>query len=332
MSVVHHKAWLVVGVLACSAPDPDAPDDTTETADTVDTEVDTVIDTPEDPGAAAVSAEVVAAIPVGLLATVQGAALVDAGQLQDLMRLTRMVDHPECTVKVEDGDAFVITSNCRDGSGEVVLGQIEGFEGVVDAPMGPELVWAQAWLPAMGEATDPALPAAGGVARSSVYARFIWGDDIGPILRMFGTYGAVDGVWGAVHGVRVWADGPADNRLAAPESWTGGPLEVDRLEVGRLRSPSAALLTLDGALGGLVGRFGAAEVLGGAWWGTGACTAEPSGLWSLRDADGRWYDVVFDAVCDGCGVVSSAGLEPATVCLDAAEVAPIRAAIEGTMP
>jgi len=108
-------------------------------------------------------------------------------------------------------------------------------------------------------------------------------------------------------------------------------LDVDRLEVGRLRSPTAALLTLDGALGGLVGRFGAAEVLGGAWWADGTCTVEPSGTWSLRDADGRWYDVMFDAVCDGCGLVSSTGLVPAAVCLDAEAVALVRAVIEETV-
>jgi hypothetical protein len=330
MSVVDRKVWLVLGGLACSAPDPAAPDDPTEVADTVDTEVDTIDDTPEDP--VAVPAEVVAAVPAGLLVTVQGAALVHPGQLQDLVRLTRTIDHPECTVKLKNEDGFVITSSCRDGSGEVVLGEIQGFDGVADAPVDAELVWAQAWLPVMGEATDPALPLATGVARSWVYARFVWGDAGGPILRMFGTYGAVDGVWGAVRAVRVWADGPADNRLADPASWTGGALDVDRLEVGRLRSPSAALLTLDGAMGGFSGRFGAVEVLDGAWWGTGACTAEPSGTWSLRDADGRWYDVVFDAVCDGCGAVSSVGLASATVCLDAAAVAPILAAIEETVP
>lgn len=338
MAVVYRKFLLMVGALACgptgpdgSRPDAPGPEDTDETAapaDTVDA-VDTV-DTVEDT-VPAISPEVLAALPAGILATVQAAALVTPAQLYDLVRLTRSVDHPECSVKVEDGDAFEITSDCV-GPGDVVVGQIRGFQGPIGAPTGPELVWVQRWLPAFGETADPGQPAASPVAFVSVLALYLWSDDSGPILRLFGTYGALEGMWGDVHAVRVWADGPAYNRLADAASWTGGALEADRLELGRLRSPSAALLTIDGAFGGLAGRFGATEVLGGAWWAEGTCTREPSGIWSLRDEDGRWYDVAFDGVCDGCGVVTSAGLAPAVLCLDAALVSQIGASVQETVP
>ena len=141
MVVVHRRSWGLVGLLACNPPGPavPAPQDTVETADPVDTEVDL----PSDPEQPAVSPEVVAAIPAGLLATVQAAALVGPSQLYDLVWLTRAIDHPECTVKVEDEAGFLIVSDCRDGTGEVVIGQIDGFAGRIDAPSGPELAWAQ---------------------------------------------------------------------------------------------------------------------------------------------------------------------------------------------
>lgn len=59
------------------------------------------------------------------------------------------------------------------------------------------------------------------------------------------------------------------------------------------------------------------------------CTAEPRGTISFRDADARWYDVVFApkyhsnldyederSACDGCGTVYWRGYEQRTVCLD----------------
>lgn len=336
MAVVHRKVLLLVGSLACGpGPDAPGPEDTVDTGAPADTvgPVDTV-DTVDsaDGEISVIPAEVLAGIPEGIQATVQAAALVTPAQLYDLIRLTRSVDHPECSVKVEDGDAFEITSDCGGGPGDVVVGQIRGVQGLVEAPTGPELVWLQRWLPAFGETADPAQPASAPVAFMSVLARYLWSDANGPILRLFGTYGALDGVWGEVHAVRVWADGPADNRLADPASWTGGAMEADRLEVGRMRAPGAALLTIDGALGGLAGPFGATEVLGGAWWAEGGCAAEPAGTWSLRDADGRWYDVDFDGVCDGCGVVSSVGLPSVALCLDAALVAQIGAALQETVP
>lgn len=55
-----------------------------------------------------------------------------------------------------------------------------------------------------------------------------------------------------------------------------------------------------------------------------ACPSEPAGGFSLRDAEGTWYDVLFDAnppdeetpagVCDGCGVVFAGGRELGPSC------------------
>ncbi len=55
-----------------------------------------------------------------------------------------------------------------------------------------------------------------------------------------------------------------------------------------------------------------------------ACTTEPAGALSLRDTEGTWYDVRFDAnppdeetepgVCDGCGTVLAAGRELGAGC------------------
>ncbi len=59
------------------------------------------------------------------------------------------------------------------------------------------------------------------------------------------------------------------------------------------------------------------------------CTAEPRGTISFRDADARWYDVVFApkynsnleyeselSACDGCGTVYWRGYEQREICLD----------------
>jgi hypothetical protein len=59
-----------------------------------------------------------------------------------------------------------------------------------------------------------------------------------------------------------------------------------------------------------------------------ACGSEPGGAVSVRDADGNWYDVVFDgppsfeeneadpARCDGCGTAYFQGTEVGPVCSD----------------
>lgn len=60
----------------------------------------------------------------------------------------------------------------------------------------------------------------------------------------------------------------------------------------------------------------------------GACPEEPSGTVSVRDADGEWYDVLFDGegeygqglespdLCDGCGDAYFRGQSVGSVCID----------------
>ena len=53
----------------------------------------------------------------------------------------------------------------------------------------------------------------------------------------------------------------------------------------------------------------------------GACTTEPTGIVSVRDGIGTWWDVHFSTSsdptgCDGCGVVIQSGEEVGQACAD----------------
>ena len=87
---------------------------------------------------------------------------------------------------------------------------------------------------------------------------------------------------------------------------------------------------VDGAVSGLGGDFDVVVFDNASIFDQnsgGGCGLEPSGLVSVRDNDGNWYDVMFDgpaeyggeydaAACDGCGSAWFRGEEVGQVCLD----------------
>ena len=116
----------------------------------------------------------------------------------------------------------------------------------------------------------------------------------------------------------------------ALDTWLGQDLQV-ALYTYAYRSPDGGTATsLSGSLTGLQGEVNTAvfdgvflydEVLGS------PCSLEPSGIISLRDEDGQWYDVHFDGPesgatamwppdCDGCGKAWHEGELLGAVCPD----------------
>lgn len=87
---------------------------------------------------------------------------------------------------------------------------------------------------------------------------------------------------------------------------------------------------LDGAVSGLGGDFDVVVFDSATIFDAnagGGCSIEPSGVVSVRDGEGNWYDVLFDgpvewggdfdaAACDGCGSAWFRGEEVGQACLD----------------
>ncbi len=117
----------------------------------------------------------------------------------------------------------------------------------------------------------------------------------------------------------------------APGPWLDGTLGPS-LTVFAAYVPGldAHAIGLDGGLAGLAGPANTIAFSGvrltEASLGS-QCDREPSGTVSVRDAEGSWYDVVFDgptdeapdvdpAVCDGCGRTYFRGRELGATCVD----------------
>lgn len=93
-------------------------------------------------------------------------------------------------------------------------------------------------------------------------------------------------------------------------------------------SYDARAMILDGGVSGLGGDFDTVVFSNVALYDiAGGCRQEPSGLISLRDGEGNWYDVTLDgpvdfggdfdaAACDGCGDVWFRGEDVGQVCVD----------------
>lgn len=115
----------------------------------------------------------------------------------------------------------------------------------------------------------------------------------------------------------------------AADTWIGAGLQPDLYLYGvDYPDYGGRGLYLEGGLAGLDGDATAVvfsglllyhEVLGS------PCEDEPEGTISVRDADGRWWDVRFDTppegpmdadLCDGCGTASLGGVDQGQVCVD----------------
>lgn len=329
--------WAAFGVVwactGCGDPsrddDADTLGDDTDPSDTDPTDTDptdpapTDTDVEEDRAPRALTPDELTALSAGVRFVVSGATRITETPLRDLMSRVTMLDSPECTDQVIFEMGVEFTANCQYGGGELALGLLRWQDGLISVAEGPDLVWLQRWLPAVGETVDPLVPVAAGHPSFTLFARFTWRDPDGPIAHLWGSFSHMEGQWGDTYASRTWGDGSAEDRLAAPDAWTGSDLIALTFEAGRLRTARGdVLMTIDGSLGGLNGDYPSATIEDGAWWSAGAgCTAEPAGVWHLRDTDGRWHDITFDpeAACDGCGTVRAPNRLDAELCLNAAD-------------
>jgi hypothetical protein len=189
--------------------------------------------------------------------------------------------------------------------------------------------WTDAWLPLGCPALNPETPAAGSIPSVGFGGHFTQVIDGQPLLHVRGTFSDVLPSWPGCTAARTWADGYADDPDAAPDAWTGTALEAQRLEVGRVRSADAALLTVDGTLGGLPGDFPHLDVVGGAWL-VGPTGSAPRGVWSMRDEAGTWFEATFDGGV--CAVLRAPGYADTPACLSDDDVAALTSLTEAAVP
>lgn len=127
------------------------------------------------------------------------------------------------------------------------------------------------------------------------------------------------------HNAYVGARLSADPGTAEGNPWLDGTF-AGRIERWSYREPGGVAMGLDGSVA-LVGGPASAVSVSGLRLNSWACGAEPAGVFSLREADGAWHDVVFDGfvdedapdeggVCDGCGAHLVAGQAAGAVCAD----------------
>lgn len=134
------------------------------------------------------------------------------------------------------------------------------------------------------------------------------------------------------HNTYLGARLAADAETAGGNPWLDGTFE-GRLERWSYREPGGVAMGLSGSVA-LAGGAVSAVAVSGLHFDSWSCGAEPSGVVSVREADGVWHDVVFDgfrddegegqgvpegdeAVCDGCGAHLVAGVDAGTVCAEA---------------
>jgi hypothetical protein len=127
-----------------------------------------------------------------------------------------------------------------------------------------------------------------------------------------------------IAGSFAW-DGPE-----ADGTWMAEGLSPDVTMVGYVVPAYGNYMQVDGGVSGLGGDldtvvFDAVTIFEESLGST--CPTEPGGVISVRDADGNWYDVVFDgpadygevsdpALCDGCGSAWFRGEPLGEVCAD----------------
>jgi hypothetical protein len=131
----------------------------------------------------------------------------------------------------------------------------------------------------------------------------------------------------AVSGV-MYYDGPA-----ADGTWLSQGVELSLdYDLNTTAEGAMVILSLDGAVSGLEGEMSAVSFSDVEFdFAEGsACALEPAGTVAVRDAEGVWADLVFDAdyddesgltiddpgLCDGCGTLWYDGVELGQSCVD----------------
>lgn len=280
-----------------------------------------------------IAPEITHTLGAAVRATFTSAALVERAPLQALLDYIRTQRRTRCSELTEEADGVMVYEvECHDDDIDMA-GELRWRDTAVSALDEPSAQWARAWLPQICPEVDPSLPLDPPAPALLLLGHYTEVDPDSVPVHLRGAFADVQPTWPGCHAARTAADGYADQEGASPGSWTGSELEVQRLEVGRVRAGGAALFTLEGTLGGVNGPFRTVDVTDGAWLADGVgCGLEPRGVWGLRTDDGAWYDVTFDEVCDGCGVARAPGHADTPACIDALDAAAISALVQAAVP
>ncbi|HMV68142.1 MAG TPA: hypothetical protein PKA64_14940, partial [Myxococcota bacterium] len=275
------------------------------------------------PRAPPVPADVLGATAAALRATFTAAARIERGPIDEVLRRVRTSDTGRCGTVTRDASGMIsYTIDCDLPDDVQIIGQLRWFDDTITALDAPSAAWAATWAPEACPGVDPHAPLDPPAPRLFVAGQYT--ERAGQTLpvHLRGEFSDVQPGWAGCQATRTTADGYADVEGAPLNSWTGSDIEPQRVTVGRLRAEGgAALLTLDGTLGGIDGPFHTVDAAQGAWGG--GCRREPRGAWGLRRDDGAWFDVTFDAVCDGCGVATAPGYAATPTCIPAEDAAAI---------
>lgn len=137
---------------------------------------------------------------------------------------------------------------------------------------------------------------------------------------LFSSTGGVEGEV-SFDGVRFYEDHVFSGTVSydGPEAagtWLGDGLQPSLyLEREAAADGPQRSLYIDGAVSGIDGLVDTVDYIGVTWDSIAGC-AEPTGTISTRTADGTWFDIVYDATCDGCGTVTWRGTALDTACAD----------------
>jgi hypothetical protein len=178
------------------------------------------------------------------------------------------------------------------------------------------------------------------------YGQLYTGDAISGVAQVADAQGHLFEAGGTAYDVRIDGDGYvywysiAQGAFSydGPEAegtWLQSGMSPDMTQIAYWYPDAGAKgYVLQGSVSGLTSGFSSAvfddvTVLDPtmASYAGGNCPEEPGGVVSLRDADGNWYDVVFDgytdtnpltpaAQCDGCGEAYFRGEALGSVCVD----------------
>lgn len=126
----------------------------------------------------------------------------------------------------------------------------------------------------------------------------------------------------------------ADATTAGDDPWLAGVMRGE-LGVYTYADPGGYQGAYLGGAVSLEGDVTAVALDEAAVEANGGCDEEPAGVVSIRDANGVWHDVIFDArppedaedeewdeaLCDGCGSLFVSGREDGTACVDGDDLA-----------
>lgn len=315
------SAWFA----ACTQTQPTDPpsDDTAAPADPQDTDAP-----PDDAPLPPAPAEVVQGLGPAMRATLAAASQVRHSALAELLDHMLGARRSGCgEVSANDDGTSTWVGTC--GGDASINVDLSWDDHDLRALTRETVPWVETWLPVACPSLAADVAPIGAIPSIRFAGYLTQVADGAPQLHVRGSFSDVMPSWPGCTAGRTWADGYADDPEAAPDAWTATPLEVQRLEVGRARSPDAALLTIDGTIGGMAGAFPTVDVVGGAWR-VGPESGAASGVWSLRDPGGVWFEATFGE--GACAVLRAPGYADTPACLSDDDVAALTTLTQAAVP